>query len=257
LKGFFRHGAVQAALGFALGGYIRLMLATVRWRHENLACVEPVLDRDDVGAIALFWHGRVPLCLATAPQWWRKRTKALISPSADGEFIARALAMAGFPAIRISSAKAGDSAKARQAVAAVREATAWVAGGGALVVTPDGPRGPNEVIAPGALRIARRSGQPVFLMGVAASPATQLSTWDRVMFAAPFGRGAVVWDGPLHVPADADEAAIQALVAEWSAKLSAATRRAEALVRSGATRLHRSSRRKPGPKRRGKPERRR
>jgi hypothetical protein len=32
------------------------------------------------------------------------------------------------------------------------------------------------------------------------------------------------------VPADADEAAVTALLADWSARLSAATRRAEALV---------------------------
>jgi lysophospholipid acyltransferase (LPLAT)-like uncharacterized protein len=229
LKGLLRNGAVQAALGWTLGGYLRLILATVRWRHENLACVEPVLAGDS-GAIALFWHGRIPLCLATAPQWWRKRTRAFVSPSADGEFIARALAMSGFPAIRISSAKKGDAAKARQAVAAVREAVDWVAGGGALVVTPDGPRGPNELIAPGALQIARRSGQPIFLMGIAAHPALQLKSWDRAMFAAPFGRGAVVWDGPLYVPADTDESALSSLVAHWSARLAAATRRAEALV---------------------------
>jgi len=229
LKAVLRSDAVQAILGWLLGTYLRLILATVRWRHENLACVEPVLAGES-GAIALFWHGRIPLCLATAPQWWRKRTKALISPSADGEFIARALAMSGFPAIRISSAKKGDAAKARQAVAALREAVSWVDSGGALVVTPDGPRGPNEVIAAGALQIARRSGQPVFLMGIAANPAIQLNSWDRVMFAVPFGRGAVVWDGPFHVPAEADEAAITALIADWSAKLSAATRRAETLV---------------------------
>jgi lysophospholipid acyltransferase (LPLAT)-like uncharacterized protein len=63
------------------------------------------------------------------------------------------------------------------------------------------------------------------------------SSWDKVMFAAPFGRGAVVWDGPLFVPADADEAAIQALVAAWSDRLSAATRRAESLV-SGDRLIH-------------------
>jgi lysophospholipid acyltransferase (LPLAT)-like uncharacterized protein len=193
--------------------------------------VEPVLADDTTGAIALFWHGRIPLCLATAPQWWRKRTRCLISPSADGEFIARALAMSGFPAIRVSSAKKGDAAKARAAVAAIREATAWVKDGGALVVTPDGPRGPNEVIAEGSLQIARRSGQPVFLMGIAAHPAAQMrSTWDKVMWAAPFGRGVVVWEGPLHVPPDADAAQIARLVADWSARLSAATRRAEALA---------------------------
>jgi len=231
LKALLRSDAVQAFLGWVLGTYLKLILRTVRWRHENVACVEPVLADDTKGAIALFWHGRIPLCLATAPQWWRKRTRCLISPSADGEFIARALVMSGFPAIRVSSAKKGDAAKARQAVAAIREATNWVKGGGALVVTPDGPRGPNEVIAAGSLQIAKRSGQPVFLMGIAAAPATQMaSTWDKVMWAAPFGRGAVVWEGPLHVPADADDAAIAALVGDWSARLSAATRRAEALV---------------------------
>ena len=229
MKNLLRNDGVQAALGWVLGTYLRVILRTVRWRHENLECVEPVLAGSS-GAIALFWHGRIPLCLATAPQWWRKRTRAFVSPSADGEFIAKALAMSGFPSIRISSAKKGDAAKARQAVSAIREAVACVAGGGALVVTPDGPRGPNELIAPGALQIARRSGQPVFLMGIAASPSLQLRTWDRVMFAAPFGRGSVVWDGPLFVPAAADEGQIAALVAAWSARLSAATRRAEALV---------------------------
>jgi lysophospholipid acyltransferase (LPLAT)-like uncharacterized protein len=229
LKKLLRSDAVQAFLGWLLGTYIRLILRTVRWTHENLACVEPVLA-GEAGAVALFWHGRIPLCLATAPQWWRKDTKALISPSSDGQFIATALEMAGFPGIRISTAKPGDTAKARQAVAAFREAINHVAGGGALVVTPDGPRGPNEIIAPGALQIARRSGQPVFLMGIAAHPATQFDTWDRVMFAAPFGRGAVVWEGPLHVPADADEAQVAALIADWSSRLSAVTRRAEALV---------------------------
>jgi lysophospholipid acyltransferase (LPLAT)-like uncharacterized protein len=233
LKGLLRSAAVQAFLGWCLGAYIRLILATVRWRHENLACVEPVLSGPE-GAIALFWHGRIPLCLATAPQWWRKDTKAMISQSADGQFIATALDMAGFPAIRISSAKKGDAQKARQAVAAIRQAVAHVSDGGALVVTPDGPRGPNEVIAEGSLQIARRSGQPVFLMGIAASPAAQMKTWDRIMWALPFGRGQVVWDGPLYVPKDAGEAEIQALVAAWSARLSAATRRAEALVGRGS-----------------------
>ncbi|MCR5877503.1 DUF374 domain-containing protein [Phenylobacterium sp. J367] len=140
MKRLLRSDGVQALLGWVLGTYLQIVLKTVRWTHENVACVEPVLAGDG-GAIALFWHGRIPLSLATAPQWGRKPTRALVSPSADGEFIAKALAMSGFPAIRASSAKKGDSAKARAAVAAIREAVAWVSGGGALVVTPDGPRG--------------------------------------------------------------------------------------------------------------------
>jgi lysophospholipid acyltransferase (LPLAT)-like uncharacterized protein len=98
-------------------------------------------------------------------------------------------------------------------------------------VTPDGPRGPSEVMAPGALKIAQRTGRPVYLMGIAAAPARRImSAWDQAMFALPFGRGAVVWEGPLFVPAEADDAQVSALARDWSAKLSAATRRAEALV---------------------------
>lgn len=230
MKTLLRSDGVQVVLGWVLGVYLQVILRTVRWRHENLACVEPVLADESRGAIGLMWHGRIPLSLSVAPQWWRKQAKILVSPSADGEFIARALHMSRFGTIRASSAKKGDAAKARQAVAAIREAVAWVKGGGGLVISPDGPRGPNEVMAPGALQIARRSGQPVFLMGIAAAPAARMGSWDRAMVAAPFGRGAVVWDGPLHVPADADDALIDTLLADWSARLSALTRQAEAMV---------------------------
>lgn len=227
MKNLLRSDGVQAFLGWVLGTYLRVVLKTVRWRHENLACVEPVLADDAAGAIALFWHGRIPLCLATAPQWWRKRTKCLISPSADGEFIARALDMSGFPAIRVSSAKKGDTAKARQAVAAIREATGWVKGGGALVVTPDGPRGPNEVMQSGAAAVARVTGAPVLLAGLACKPAIRLGSWDGAMIPVPFGRAAMVWDGP-HLATRSDD--VEAVSADWGARLAAATRRAEALL---------------------------
>ncbi|HUZ13260.1 MAG TPA: DUF374 domain-containing protein [Caulobacteraceae bacterium] len=231
-KRLLSHAGVQRVLGWVLAAYLKLILRTVRWRQENAACVEPVLAGDS-GAVALFWHGRIPMCLAIAPAWWRKPRRALISPSSDGEFLALALARAGFPAIRMSTAKRKDTAKARAAVAAFREAVAWVGRGGVLVVTPDGPRGPGEVIAPGALQIARRSGAPVFLMGLAAAPALQLKSWDKLTIAAPFGRGALVWEGPLFVPATAADSEISALIADWSARLSATTRRAEALVQGG------------------------
>ena len=44
----------------------------VRWRHVNADCVEPVLSGPS-GAVALFWHGRIPMCLSVAPHWWRKK----------------------------------------------------------------------------------------------------------------------------------------------------------------------------------------
>ena len=230
MKKILRNAAVQSVLGWVLAGYLILIRRTTRWRHEGLEKLEPMLTSDQ-GALGLFWHGRIPICLGMAEVWWRKeKRRCMVSPSADGEFIALALEHARYPAIRISSAKKGDSNKARQAVAAFRAAINWVSEGGILIVTPDGPRGPNEIIAAGSLQIAKRSGAPIFLTGLAVTPALQLDTWDKVMIAAPFGRGATVWEGPFYVPADADDAAIETLVKQWSGIMQAATRRAEALV---------------------------
>lgn len=230
MKKLLRNPGVQAFLGWVLWAYLALTRRSRRWRHENVACVEPVLGAE-VPAIGLFWHGRIPISLGLAEIWWRRsKLRCMVSPSSDGEFVAQALARAKFPAIRTSSAKKGDSAKARAAVAAIREAIAWVKDGGVLFVTPDGPRGPNEVIAPGALQIARRTGAPIYLMGVAVSPVIVLDTWDKVNIAWPFGRGATVWDGPYYVPGDADDEAVAVLIKDLSARLSAANRRAEALV---------------------------
>jgi len=230
LKAILRNTHVQTFLGWVLGGYLILILRSVRWRHENLEAVERSLNASSGGLIGLLWHGRIPLSLATAPQWWRRNTRALISASADGEFLAQAVDRAGFPAIRGSSAKRGDSKKTRGAAAAFREALSWLKQGGVLVITPDGPRGPGEVVAEGTIQIARRSGAEVFLMGIAVRPAWRLNTWDKITWGLPFGRGAVVWVGPLKVPRDVDDAAMEVLQRDWSAQLTAATERAEVLA---------------------------
>ena len=227
MKRVLRSAAVQTALGWLLGLYLGLVGRTVRWRHHGLEALEPVLAGEE-GVIACAWHGRIPLSMAVAPQWRRRRSRVLVSPSADGQFLAIGMELNGFPAVRGSSAKPGDSAKARAAVATFREGLDWLRAGGALILTPDGPRGPNEVMAEGAAQLAKKAGAPVFLMGMAARPALRLKGWDRQMWAAPFGRGAVVWDGPLRVAPDVAPAEA---AREWSERLSAATRRAEALTR--------------------------
>jgi lysophospholipid acyltransferase (LPLAT)-like uncharacterized protein len=234
VKKLLRKPGVQAFLGWVLWLNLALVRRTTRWRHEGLDRIAPVLETGQP-AIGLFWHGRIPLCLGLAQVWWKREgLRCLISPSGDGEFVAQALARARFPAIRASSARKGDAAKARAIVAAFREAVAWVKSGGVLIVTPDGPRGPGEVIALGSLQIARRTGAPIYLMGVSVSPAVRLNTWDGLTFGRPFGRGATVWDGPFHVPADADDAALQALSESLSRRLSAVTRRADLLCGAAA-----------------------
>ena len=222
-----RFPLVQSILALLLAGWLKLCLSTVRWRHENVEVAEAIWAQGG-GVIVCFWHSRTTLALAAWPLDRAQEPRVLVSLSPDGEFLSKAVGRLGFPAIRGSSAKKSARDKAKGGASAFRDVLRWIQGGGAVAVTPDGPRGPaEEVAADGAITLARISGAPVLLVGLACRPVITLDTWDRGHLPVPFGRGAIVWDGPIMADRETDPDAARA---EWAARLSAVTRRAEAMV---------------------------
>ncbi len=230
MKHWFRRPGVQAALAWLMAAYLRFALATIRWRQENRGVAEAVWDRPKTtrgGVIVCFWHSRITLSPACWPLGRAQDPRALISLSPDGQFIAGAVQRLGFPAIRGSSQKEGDPTNNKGGASAFRDVLKWIKGGGGVAITPDGPRGPVETMKDGASMLGRLSGAPVLFVGLACRPAIRLKSWDRAMLPVPFARGAIVWDGGEPAARDADGAA---LTAEWAERLSAVTRRAEALI---------------------------
>ncbi len=225
-----RHPAVQAVLSRVLAGYLRFSLSTLRWRSEGRERAEGVWDAGG-GVIVCFQHGRIALSPACWPLDRAQEPRALISLSADGGFVAAAVARLGFPAIRGSAAKAADPArgraKAKGGAAAFRETLRWIRGGGGVAITPDGPRGPPGSMTDGPPLLARASAAPVLLVGLACRPCLRLGSWDRHAVPLPFGRGLIVWDGPFLAGRDADP---ERLREDWRARLQAVTDRAEAAV---------------------------
>jgi len=230
LKNLLRSNAVQEFLGWLSWLYLELVIRTIRWTRvgeEPGGALDQVL-RGPGGMIGCFWHGDIALSItAKVAVIEHKVTRILISLSPDGEFIARSMVRHNMPPIRGSSAKKG---KAKGGAAAFREALDLLAAGGILVVTPDGPRGPAQQMAPGTVRMARRAGTPVFLLGLAAHPVARLKTWDGTKLPRLFGKGCIVWDGPYSCPIDATDAEMDALGVQWSAALTAACARAEAVL---------------------------
>lgn len=220
-----RHRAVQAMLSRLMAAWMRLCLSTIRWRREQHDLVEAAWAEGGPVIVA-FWHSRIAL----APAAWDHRrgqpARALISRSPDGQFIADAVARLGFPAIRGSSQRKDSPERAKGGAQALRDALKWLKQGGAVAVTPDGPRGPAREMAEGLPVMARMSGAPVLLLGLACRPAIRLNSWDRAMLPLPFGRGAMVWDR-VQIGRDADPASV---VADWTARLTAVEARADALV---------------------------
>jgi len=232
VKGLLRSPIVQSVLAWVVAAYVELTIATLRWRHENDASARAALAQPG-GLIALFWHGRIVPAMSLRPILGTKPRKVMISLSRDGAFIALAAERLRIPTIRGSTGRA-EGGGTKGGVTAFRAALDLLAQGGVMIMTPDGPRGPDQVMQVGPVQLAKAAGRPVFMMGLAARPALRLGSWDRGRLPAPFARAAVVFEGPLSLAPDADDAGVEAARADWQVRLRAAQARAEALVTGAA-----------------------
>jgi lysophospholipid acyltransferase (LPLAT)-like uncharacterized protein len=228
VKHLFRLAPVQSTLAFLLAGYLYLVTTTMRWRIEASADVSAELAKPE-GGMVFFWHGRIALGAVARGLMRGRSMRVMISLSPDGEFIAKAAAMLGFPAIRGSTARR-PGAVGKGGAAAFVEAMRFIAAGGGLFITPDGPRGPVEAMQAGPVALAARAGTRVFLAGLAARPVVKLRSWDRTRLPLPFSRGVAVVEGPLHAPQHADRSAIEGVRADWQIRLRTLEGRAEALL---------------------------
>ena len=224
-----RNPIVQTILAWTLAQWMRFCFATIRWTHENEAVAEAVWDKGG-GVLCAFWHSRIGLSPACWPLGRAQSAKALISLSADGEFIAKAVARQGFPAVRGSSANKDKTEMAKGGTQALRDGLKQLKVG-ALAITPDGPRGPARQMAEGLPLMARLSGAPTLFIGMSCSPAIRLNSWDSAILPLPFGKGAIVWD-VADFPKGAD---LSDVAADWTARLNAVEERADAL--SGLARV--------------------
>jgi lysophospholipid acyltransferase (LPLAT)-like uncharacterized protein len=72
--------------------------------------------------------------------------------------------------------------------------------GASLVVTPDGPFGPERVAKPGTLIVARAAGLPIQPWAFRVRPAIRLTgRWDRHVVPLPFCRIRVVAGRPIQL----------------------------------------------------------
>jgi lysophospholipid acyltransferase (LPLAT)-like uncharacterized protein len=203
---------------------MQFCFSTMRWTHENEAVAEAVWAKGG-GVLCAFWHSRIALSPACWPLDRAQPAKALISLSADGQFIARAVALQGFPAIRGSSSNKDKADRDKGGSQALRAGLRQLKVG-ALAITPDGPRGPARQMAEGLPMMARISKAPTLFIGMSCNPAIRLNSWDRAIIPLPFARGAIVWD----VADYPDGEDLEAVRRDWADRLNAVEARADAIT---------------------------
>ena len=215
--GLTRSQRAQAS-AIAAAGYptVALLGRTLRWTVSGYEHYE-ALERAGRQPIFAFWHGRI---LAATYFWRRRGIVVMTSANFDGEWIARIIERFGYGTARGSTSRGG-----RRALAQLRRD---MRAGQPAAFTVDGPRGPARSVHPGAVWLARLTGQPILPFHIEADPCWTVDSWDRAQIPKPFARTAIVVGRPIPAPADAER--IESTRLELELALQDAARRAPRLL---------------------------
>lgn len=208
--------AAIAAAGYRL---VNGLGATLRWRTQGLDHLAAVQAAGRQPIMA-FWHGRI----LPATYYFRRRGIVVItSENFDGEWIAGIIERFGYGTARGSTSRGG-----RKALLQLKRD---MAKGRPAGFTVDGPRGPARVAQPGAVWLAKITGNPVLPFHLEASRYWTMGSWDRTQIPKPFAMVGIAMGAPIHVAADADDAAIESARRQLEAELQRLETSALALVR--------------------------
>ena len=198
--------AVIAGLGYPL---INALGHTLRWRVEGLNHLDAILASGRQPVMA-FWHGRI----LPATYYFRRRGIVVItSENFDGEWIARIIERFGYGTARGSTTRGGRKAMLQL----VRDMEQGKPSG----FTLDGPRGPARVAQPGAIWLARATGNPVLPFHLEASSHWTTGSWDRTQIPRPFSTVALAVGAPLEVPREATEEQMESARQDLERRLAA------------------------------------
>jgi len=141
--------------------------------------------------VLLIWHGKI----FVVPYFFRKRgILALVSPSKDGENVARLMDGWGYKLIRGSGSHPMKTAW----IEMIKELRA----GGEVMIIPDGPKGPDRKFKLGAIKLAAETGAALVPFSFSARRKKILRSWDRFEMFFPFTKIAAVYGEPIEVPPD-------------------------------------------------------
>jgi len=207
--------ALIASVGYRL---LALLGATLRWKTEGLEHLAAIRASGHQPVMA-FWHGRI----LPATYFFRRRGIVVItSENFDGEWIAGIIERFGYGTARGSTSRGGRRA--------LLQLTREMAAGKAAGFTVDGPRGPARIAQPGAVWLAKATGNPVLPFHLEADRHWTMNSWDRTQIPKPRATIALVVGEPFLVARDADAAGIEAARAELNRRLHALERRAQELI---------------------------
>ena len=180
---------------------------TIRWEAVGLEYLDSV---EGAGKTPIFclWHDRI----FAGTYFLRGRGIVVItSQSLDGEYIARFLKRFGYGTIRGSSTRGG----VRALVEMIRE----MRSGTPMAFTVDGPRGPRYEAKPGAVVLAKKTGNPMLPFSVECARYWTVGSWDRLQIPKPFTKARFILGRPVFVDGLSGDAGVESKRSELQHEL--------------------------------------
>ena len=140
--------------------------------------------------ILVTWHGK---CLGVMEHFRQRNYHVLISQSSDGNIISDISKKFGYKIFRGSSNRGGK--KAMEKMYEFFELNPL----GKLVITPDGPTGPEHKVKPGAFLLSKQSKRPVVPVIVDVKNSWRFKNWHTFHLSKPFSKMRVVFGKPLYL----------------------------------------------------------
>ena len=193
LKNFF----VQNILGFFTFLYIRAVNFTSSIQFENESIPKQFWNNDKPFILA-FWHSQL---MMIGFSWKKnKNVNILASGHSDGRF--GAIVGKYFNLNNIQTSEKNKSVSLRSIFKLLND-------NNYIGITPDGPRGPKEIVSEGIIKIAKSSKVPIIPIGFWSSKNFKLKSWDSFLITLPFSKCSFVWNKPLEIPYNIQENQIQ------------------------------------------------
>lgn len=181
---------------------LKIFIKTWRFEWENYDEYKKLIQGSKKGIIVSFWHCEMAGILGA---WAAVKDKIpltlLVSPSRDGEILARIVRKFGINTERGSSSK--------NPIASVLNLKRLLDKNDSIAIAIDGPRGPRFKVKPGVIILSKFSQCPILPVGIQVNKKIVLKSWDKTEIPLPFAKIKVIMGKSLISPHDAEKEIIE------------------------------------------------
>ena len=184
IKNYF----IQQLLALVTVIYIKLVALTSSIIIKNIESPQ-FYWKNNKPFILAFWHSQ----LMMISYCWNSESKinVLASGHSDGRF--GAIVGKYFKLNNIPTSSNEKSISLKPVFTLLKNSQC-------IGITPDGPRGHNQKVSDGIIKIAKVTQVPIIPIGFASSKFRTLKSWDSFLITKPFSKCAFVWGKTIKIP---------------------------------------------------------